>query len=217
MLSIRVRGLAETREALERFPTRLVPRLVRVGGEALAYAATLARTRYLSGPTSTFLEPRRGTLRASWTRGHPLNIYRLTQQGLVVDGETGTSIPWAASHETDQTITAHALEVPPHPLAVCPHRTWRAQKSVSGGECPESARDVSSPGGSIWQVLTSRRGRARAQVVPIFVLKRSVFRKARPVKVPVEQATQPWLETRTALTLADAEVRTNIELKREAR
>lgn len=198
MITIRVKGLPQTQDAIQSLRPVLQATLPKAGEESLTYVSELAQRRYLSGPYPNYLQPRTGELRASWGRGHPLNVWTMVMNGLTLRGAVGTRISWAASHETEITITPKRstyLRIP-MPFAKDARGALKPEYRVTSARTLLNTRIFPGPSGNlfIWQVSRSTGRRSRGQVIPIFMLKRSVWRRARPVKAPVEQMAIGWIE-----------------------
>jgi hypothetical protein len=209
MLRIQIQGLTQTQDAIQSLRPVLQGHLQKAGTESLDYVSEFAQRRYLSGPYPTHLQPRTGELRASWGKGHPLNIYTMVLNGLQVRGEVGTRIPWAASHETDITITPKRstyLRIP-MPFVKDARGALKPEYRVQRARSIPNTRVFRGPSGRlfIWQVNRSNTRGARAQVIPLFQLKRSVFRRGRPVKAPVERLAIGWVEQNVGKHLTVAE------------
>lgn len=216
MIRIQVTGLSQTQDAIQSLRPVLQGHLSKAGTESLDYVSELAQRRYLSGPYPTYLQPRTGDLRASWGRGHPLNLYTIVLNGLQVRGEVGTRIAWAASHETDITITPKRstyLRIP-MPFAKDARGALKPEYRVQSARSIPNTRIFRGPSGNlfIWQVTRSATRGARAQVIPLFLLKRSVFRRGRPVKAPVEQQSLGWVEQNLGKHLTEAEATVQVAL-----
>lgn len=86
-----VSGLQETSSALQMLPSLLQQAAQAAMTQSLQLLSTTVREKYLMGPYPEQIERRTGSFRATFARGHPLNIWQVRAQGTQVLGTFGSS------------------------------------------------------------------------------------------------------------------------------
>lgn len=87
----RVTGLSETTAMMQQIPSLLRQMAQAAMRESLEYLSTVIRTDFLQGPYPQEIERRSGSFRATFQRGHPLNIFEVQARGTTVTGTFGST------------------------------------------------------------------------------------------------------------------------------
>jgi phage gpG-like protein len=193
----RVVGQVEMIAAFGQLPSLFKQGAERAMRESLEMVSSVARSKYLSGPYPTYLQPRTGRHRASLRRGDKDNIFSVASQGTTVTGVLGTKAVGARIHELGGVIRPTRGQYLTIPTAQA--------KTPSGVLKPEYSRGLRSIPGLYFQRTRSgvlyaaqrdpARGRTRSSRIRI------LFWLARQVKIPARPYLNPSLnESRAAIT-----------------